>query len=154
MVHFATYSSPFGPVQIGHREGRIVSIRCGSSAAPHMPSEVSALANLQLQEYFAGERTVFDLPVSLQGTPFQRAVWQALADIPYGQTCSYGRIASAIGKPGASRAVGSANHANPILFVIPCHRVICSDGNPGGYNGGITVKEALLALEKRCAAKQ
>ena len=150
----AVIDSPFGRLMIVSQDDAIARIAWTEDCLRQPQSALLRSCAAQLQEYFAGERTVFDLPVSLQGTPFQRAVWQALADIPYGQTCSYGRIASAIGKPGASRAVGSANHANPILFVIPCHRVICSDGNPGGYNGGITVKEALLALEKRCAAKQ
>ncbi len=148
MVQFATYSSPFGPVQIGHREGRIVSIRCGSSAAPHMPSEVSELANLQLQEYFAGKRTAFDLPLELEGTSFQLAVWKAMLEIPYGETRTYGQLAAAIGRPAASRAVGQAANRNPIWIVIPCHRIVGSNHSITGYAGGLSMKQALLELEK------
>lgn len=148
MVQFATYSSPFGPVQIGHREGRIVSIRCGSSAAPHMPSEVSELANLQLQEYFAGKRTAFDLPLELEGTPFQLAVWKAMLEIPYGETRTYGQLAAAIGRPAASRAVGQAANRNPCWIVIPCHRIVGSNHSLTGYAGGLSMKGALLELEK------
>ena len=149
MVQFATYSSPFGPVQIGHRDGRIISIRCGSSAAPHMPSEVSELANLQLQEYFAGKRTAFDLPLELEGTPFQLAVWKAMLEIPYGETRTYGQLAAAIGRPAASRAVGQAANRNPIWIVIPCHRIVGSNHSLTGYAGGLSMKRALLELEKR-----
>ena len=148
MVQFATYSSPFGPVQIGHREGRIVSIRCGSSAAPHMPSEVSELANLQLQEYFAGKRTAFDLPLDPAGTPFQLAVWNSMREIPYGETRTYGQLAAAIGRPAASRAVGQAANRNPIWIVIPCHRIVGSNHSLTGYAGGLSMKRALLELEK------
>jgi methylated-DNA-[protein]-cysteine S-methyltransferase len=148
MVQFATYSSPFGPVQIGHRESRIVSIRCGSSAAPHMPSEVSELANLQLQEYFAGKRTAFDLPLDPAGTPFQLAVWNSMREIPYGETRTYGQLAAAIGRPAASRAVGQAANRNPIWIVIPCHRIVGSNHSLTGYAGGLSMKGALLELEK------
>ena len=148
MVQFATYSSPFGPVQIGHREGRIVSIRCGSSAAPHMPSEVSELANLQLQEYFAGKRKIFDLPLELEGTSFQLAVWNSMREIPYGETRTYGQLAAAIGRPAASRAVGQAANRNPIWIVIPCHRIVGSNHSLTGYAGGLSMKQALLELEK------
>ena len=102
---------------------------------------------LQLQEYFAGERRVFDVPVSPRGTSFQRAVWAALADIPYGETRTYAQIACAVGNPGAVRAVGQANHANPLLVAVPCHRVVRADGTTGGYSGGENVKRQLLALE-------
>jgi methylated-DNA-[protein]-cysteine S-methyltransferase len=101
----------------------------------------------QLDEYFAGRRTRFDLPLGPQGTPFQQAVWRALTRIPYGATASYGDIARAIGKPAASRAIGGANHRNPIAIVIPCHRVIGADGSMTGYGGGLDRKQRLLALE-------
>jgi methylated-DNA-[protein]-cysteine S-methyltransferase len=103
----------------------------------------------QLREYFAGERTEFDLPLAPQGTKFQRSVWQRLREIPYGETISYGELARRVGNPKASRAVGSANGKNPIPIVIPCHRVIASDGGLGGFGGGLSVKEALLALETK-----
>lgn len=103
----------------------------------------------QLQDYFAGRRTSFDLPLAPEGTAFRQKVWQALRDIPYGGTASYGDVARMIGIPGAMRAVGQANHANPIVIVIPCHRVIRADGSIGGYGGGVEVKRYLLALEER-----
>jgi epoxyqueuosine reductase len=102
----------------------------------------------QLQEYFAGERTSFDLDLDLRGTPFQRRVWAAVAAVPYGQTRSYGDVAAAIGQPKAVRAVGAANGANPLPVVIPCHRVIGSDGGLHGYGGGLDVKAKLLDLER------
>jgi methylated-DNA-[protein]-cysteine S-methyltransferase len=104
-------------------------------------------AALELAEYAAGRRTRFDLPVRLEGTAFQRKVWDALAKIPYGQTRSYQDIAVAIGRPGASRAVGQANHQNPVAPIIPCHRVITSTGMLGGYGGGMDLKRSLLEHE-------
>lgn len=101
----------------------------------------------QLEEYFARERRAFDLPLVFYGTPFQRAVWQALVAIPYGEVRAYGEIAAALGRPGAGRAVGAAVGANPIPIVVPCHRVVRSDGSLGGYGGGLALKAALLQLE-------
>ena len=101
----------------------------------------------QLREYLDGSRRDFDLPLSLHGTPFQIAVWAALRQIPYGEVRSYGDIARAIGKPGAARAVGMANHRNPIAIIIPCHRVIGADGSLTGYGGGLDRKRFLLTLE-------
>jgi methylated-DNA-[protein]-cysteine S-methyltransferase len=103
----------------------------------------------QLAAYFAGELTAFDLPFALEGTPFQQTVWRALCDIPYGETISYGELARRVAKPQAVRAVGAANGQNPIAIVVPCHRVIGSNGKLTGYGGGLPVKEALLALERR-----
>jgi methylated-DNA-[protein]-cysteine S-methyltransferase len=104
-------------------------------------------ARQQLQEYFAGERKAFDLPLQLKGTEFQVSVLEALQNIPYGETVSYGEIAKRIGKPKAMRAVGAANGRNPIPIVVPCHRVIGSSGDMTGFGGGIDTKEALLRLE-------
>ena len=104
---------------------------------------------VQLAEYFAGQRTRFDLPLAPRGTPFQRIVWAALLAIPYGETTSYGELARAIGKPTASRAVGAANGRNPLSIVIPCHRVIGADGSMTGYGGEISRKRVLLDLEAR-----
>ena len=101
----------------------------------------------QLTEYFAGERTEFDLPIALAGTEFQKDVWMALADIPYGKTISYAELAGMVGRPTAFRAVGQANGANPIPIVLPCHRVVASGGGIGGYGGGLAMKRRLLALE-------
>jgi O-6-methylguanine DNA methyltransferase len=103
----------------------------------------------QILEYLEGERTEFDLPLDLRGTRFQRAVWQALREIPYGEQRSYRDIAVAVGRPKAVRAVGAANGSNPVALVVPCHRVINSDGKLGGYGGGLELKARLLALESR-----
>jgi methylated-DNA-[protein]-cysteine S-methyltransferase len=103
----------------------------------------------QLRAYFAGELETFDLPLAPQGTAFQLKVWKLLCDIPYGETISYGELARRIGNPKASRAVGLANGSNPIPIVIPCHRVIGSNGKLTGYGGGLPIKEKLLALERR-----
>jgi methylated-DNA-[protein]-cysteine S-methyltransferase len=110
-------------------------------------------AKVQLEQYFAGRRRDFDLPLAPHGgTVFQRAVWQALTAIPYGTTVSYGAIASAVGKPTASRAVGAANGANPLSIVVPCHRVIGAGGQMTGYGGGVWRKEQLLGLERATAS--
>jgi methylated-DNA-[protein]-cysteine S-methyltransferase len=100
----------------------------------------------QLEEYFAGERTDFDVPMELDGTDFQREVWTELTRIPYGETISYGELARRVGRPSAPRAVGQANGRNPIPVIVPCHRVLASNGI-GGYGGGLKVKRALLAVE-------
>jgi methylated-DNA-[protein]-cysteine S-methyltransferase len=109
-------------------------------------------AAAQLTEYLAGERTTFDLPLRASGNAFERLVWAELARIPYGETASYGEIARRIGHPGAARAVGRANARNPIAIVVPCHRVIGSDGSLTGYAGGLDLKRALLALEADAVA--
>ena len=110
---------------------------------------VIAQTRAWLEAYFAGaSAAIGDLPLEMHGAPFERRVWQALTGIPPGQTTSYGAIASALGSPGASRAVGAANGANPIAIVVPCHRVIGSNGSLTGYGGGLEIKRALLALEK------
>ena len=101
----------------------------------------------QLEEYFGGQRREFTIPLDLRGTDFQRACWRALLAIPYGKTRSYADIARAVGKPGAYRAVGTANNRNPVAIVVPCHRVISSDGTLCGYGGGLDVKRKLLELE-------
>ena len=103
----------------------------------------------QLAEYFAGERRDFDLRLAPEGTPFERSVWEELRKIPFGETRSYGEIAQAIGRPGAARAVGRANGANPIPIVVPCHRVIGSDGSLTGFGGGLEAKSRLLEIEGR-----
>lgn len=102
----------------------------------------------QLAQYFAGERTAFDVELELAGTPFQRRVWTALRDIPYGETRSYGQIAALLGAPGASRAVGLANGRNPVSVIVPCHRVIGANGSLTGYGGGVERKRLLLGLER------
>lgn len=102
----------------------------------------------QLREYFAGRRQAFDLPLSPRGTPFQCRVWEALQKIPYGETCTYKDLAIAVGSPKGFRAVGMANHCNPIAILIPCHRVVGTNGSLTGYAGGLDMKAALLKLEQ------
>lgn len=103
----------------------------------------------ELEEYFEGKRKEFDLPLHLHGTEFQKKVWEALRKIPYGETCSYLDIARMVGNPKACRAVGGANHRNPVMILVPCHRVIGADGSLTGYGGGLGVKQYLLELEKK-----
>jgi O-6-methylguanine DNA methyltransferase len=116
-------------------------------SAEEAPAVLRAAAE-QLEEYFAGARTDFDLPVAARGTDFQQRVWALLREIPYGQTWSYGRLAAELGQPGASRAVGLANGRNPVSIVVPCHRVIGSTGAITGYGGGVERKQRLLDLER------
>ena len=110
-------------------------------------SVATADVRRQLEEYSRGERKEFDLPISPKGTPFQHSVWQKLVEIPYGQTRTYGELATLLGNPNASRAVGRANATNPISIIVPCHRVIGTSGELTGYAGGLPVKRRLLELE-------
>ncbi|AXE31027.1 methylated-DNA--[protein]-cysteine S-methyltransferase [Chromobacterium phragmitis] len=118
-------------------------------AAHACPRDDAALAEVarQLAEYQAGERQAFDLPLAPQGTPFQQQVWAALCEIPYGHTVSYGELARALGNPDGARAVGRANATNPIALIVPCHRVLGTDGSLTGYAGGLPLKAALLRFE-------
>ena len=125
------------------RAGRAKSGGPGNRQLP----EPLAVAVAQLEEYFAGRRRRFDIPVEVDGTPFQQSVWLGLAEIPYGETVSYAELALMVGRPKAYRAVGQANHANPVPIVLPCHRVVASGGGLGGYGGGLPMKRRLLALE-------
>lgn len=122
------------------REGAEPSTRSGETP-------LTLWAAAELEEYFAGGRKAFAVPLSPHGTPFQLAVWQALRDIPYGQTRTYGEIAAAVGRPRAARAVGMANHDNPLLIFIPCHRVVGKNGGLTGFACGLEVKRRLLELE-------
>jgi methylated-DNA-[protein]-cysteine S-methyltransferase len=136
----------------------------GALTAVHLPNRHSgtsggvrddghlAPAREQLTEYFAGERRTFELKLRPAGAPFQLRVWEALCEIPYGETTSYGELALRIGAPGAARAVGAANGANPLAIVVPCHRVIGASGALTGYGGGLECKRALLDLEAGRAA--
>jgi methylated-DNA-[protein]-cysteine S-methyltransferase len=158
----AVVDSPIGPLTLvasdgklaglyldvrGHEPGRAV---LGEAATPGDGCDpVLALAAGQLREYFAGSLTRFTVPLELDGTPFQRAVWAGLQEIGYGQTLSYGELARRIGSPAASRAVGLANGRNPVAIVVPCHRVVGADGSLTGYGGGLDRKQFLLALEQR-----
>jgi methylated-DNA-[protein]-cysteine S-methyltransferase len=115
------------------------------SKADDVPTVIKETAT-QLEEYFAGERTDFDVTMELDGTAFQRSVWRELTRIPYGTTISYKELARRVGRPNGPRAVGQANGRNPIPIIVPCHRVVASDGI-GGYGGGLPMKRALLAVE-------
>lgn len=149
-----TVDSPVGPLTLAGRDGRLMHLRMVDQT--YEPSRTGwdpdedafPEAVEQLAAYFAGELSVFDLELEMVGTPFQRRVWTALQSIPYGETCSYGDIAREIGSPGAFRAVGLANGHNPIGIIVPCHRVIGSNGSLTGYGGGLERKRALLDLEK------
>ena len=114
---------------------------------------VLAAATTQLAEYFAGRRQEFDIPLDLTGTEFQRAAWSALASVPFGETRSYRQQAEAIGRPKAVRAIGAANGKNPVPIVLPCHRIVGSDGSLTGYGGGLPVKEFLLNHEQAQSQK-
>ena len=132
---------------------RLIGFSTGSMAHGPDPDwdyvpEGFAAARMQLQEYFAGTRQDFDLALDPQGTDFQRAVWQQLRGIPFGETCSYLDIAKRLGKPKAVRAVGSANGRNPLPIIVPCHRVIGSNGSLTGFGGGLENKQILLELER------
>jgi methylated-DNA-[protein]-cysteine S-methyltransferase len=129
-------------------DGRLVEIRFdGRRPEGRRDAKRCKEASAQLGEYFAGKRREFTLDLAPFGTDFQLRVWAALRAIPYGAVRNYGDIARAIGRPGAARAVGQANGGNPLPIVIPCHRVIASDGTIGGYSGGLAIKHRLLALE-------
>lgn len=150
MVSYSLYSSPWGPLLIGCDRDAVVSVRPFRESIPCAPPSVlSAQAAAQLDEYFRGHRTTFDLPVRLEGTEFQKSVWNALTRIPYGEVRTYGQIAAAIGNPKAVRAVGQAANRNPLWILIPCHRVIGKNGTLTGYAGGLAMKQALLELEQQ-----
>lgn len=141
--------SPVGALRLEVEAGQVVALRfTDEPAQAGLPDDpIGRRMVTQLGEYFAGARQEFDVWLAPRGTEFQRAVWQELARIPYGQTISYGELARRLGKPGAVRAVGRANGSNPIPIVLPCHRVIGADGSLTGYGGGLERKLALLRLE-------
>jgi methylated-DNA-[protein]-cysteine S-methyltransferase len=147
------HASPIGRLLLAARGDRLVAVHLPGSAGPPPVGAEGASPILdqtarQLDAYFAGTRTAFDLPLGPEGSAFQRAVWDALLTVPFGETASYGAIARAIGRPSASRAVGAANGRNPIAIIIPCHRVIGAAGALTGYGGGLPTKQFLLRLER------
>ncbi|MEU0832677.1 methylated-DNA--[protein]-cysteine S-methyltransferase [Streptomyces sp. NPDC005969] len=146
--------SPYGPLTLVATDGVLSGLYM--TGQRHRPPEETfgeldprpfTETICQLDAYFAGELREFDLPLHLDGTPFQRSVWEQLRLIPYGETRSYGELAENLGKPGASRAVGLANGKNPIGIIVPCHRVIGASGSLTGYGGGLDRKQRLLAFE-------
>ena len=156
MTTYSTFDSPVGELLLvgdddGLRGLYLPDHKRGPQVAPGWRRDDAALGAVraQLAEYFAGDRTDFDLPLAPAGTPFQLEVWDALKRIPYGETRCYGDLAKELGRPGAARAVGAANGRNPISIVVPCHRVVGSTGTLTGYAGGISAKERLLAHERR-----
>ena len=151
---YTTVPSPVGELLVARDDGGITALLFPTGRRPAVPApdwqrDDGAFADVrgQLAEYFAGDRTDFDLPLHATGTAFQQRVWAALRSIPYGETASYGATAARIGAPGAARAVGLANGQNPISILVPCHRVVGADGSLTGYGGGLPVKQWLLAHE-------
>jgi methylated-DNA-[protein]-cysteine S-methyltransferase len=148
-LYVGSFNSPVGPLSVAvDGSGAVKCLAFGARDLPGLP-DMRAIAPVraQLEAYFAGERRAFDLTLAPDGTAFQVAVWQGLLTIPFGETMSYGMLANRVGRSGAFRAVGAANGANPIAIIIPCHRVIGSDGRLTGFGGGIPIKAQLLALE-------
>lgn len=155
-VHYTKFKSPVGPFLLaGDDRGlRLLGFDAGRHVIRPQSGWIENKTPFretirQLQAYFRGELREFDLPLALEGTPFQLLVWQNLRTIPFGQTISYGQLARQIGQPHAARAVGLANGSNPIPIIVPCHRVIGSDGSLTGYGGGLSIKQKLLSLESR-----
>lgn len=147
--YYAVYPFPLGRLKIGY-DGDVVISLCRTDATDEgVKTSLTDLVHAQIMEYFAGKRRSFRFPYELRGTDFQKKVWHALCDIPYGETRTYKEIAIAVGNPKACRAVGMANNKNPIGIAVPCHRVIGANGKLVGYAGGLDMKEALLRLEKQ-----
>jgi methylated-DNA-[protein]-cysteine S-methyltransferase len=153
-VHEICVESPIGTLRVQATEEGLVGVYLPEMEAPAAHAAgggeghpVLQRAREQLAAYFAGERKAFDLPLAPEGTAFQRAVWRALGEIPFGETRSYAEIAKGIGRPSASRAVGAANGRNPVAIIVPCHRVVGADGSLTGYAGGLACKEWLLRHE-------
>ena len=147
--------SPIGPLTVVAEDGALVRLAM-SPPGRFVDAEIGERSEdgfdevvVQLGEYFAGERTAFDLPLRPVGSDFELAVWEQLTRIPYGETRSYGYVAKAVGEPGGAQAVGAANGRNPLAIVVPCHRVIGADGSLVGFGGGLPRKRFLLDLEQR-----
>lgn len=145
------FDTPAGRMALAEDGGALTSLWLPGQGQPRIAARETPLlaeARTQLLDYFRGARREFDLPLLPEGTPFRRRVWDALLTIPYGQTISYGELARRIGSPKAVRAVGQANHHNPLPIFIPCHRVVGADGSLTGYGGGLELKQYLLHLEE------
>ena len=161
---YTVVNSPVGPLTLVAARGALAGLYMDEQRHRPEPQtfgapdtgrdhDLFAAVSRQLEQYFDGDITDFDLPLALDGTAFQRRVWTALRGIPYGQTLSYGQLADQIGQPSAARAVGLANGKNPIGIIVPCHRVVGADGSLTGYGGGIERKHYLLAHERRVSGQ-
>lgn len=150
-MDFVWYESAIGTLKIGSEADKITYLGLSDEENQYSAvfSDIARKAIKQLDEYFAGERTSFDIAYDLKGTSFQTGVWEALRSIPYGETRSYAQVARTVGSPKACRAVGLANNKNPLMILVPCHRVIGSDGSLTGYAAGLDIKKKLLDMEKR-----
>ena len=153
-IHYCEVDSPVGTLTVAVTDAGLHAIEFPENRHPQRrigwvqrDHPLLGQARRQLQEYFAGQRRAFELPLAPQGTPFQRQVWLALAAIPYGRTESYAQLAARVDRPAAMRAVGAANGRNPLPIVLPCHRVIGADGSLTGFGGGLPTKRFLLQLE-------
>ena len=149
-MEFYLFDTPLGQMALGEENGAICRLYLPGRPMPRLMSHSTPLLERgreQLLEYLEGRRREFTLPLAPAGTPFQRRVWVALQAIPYGRTCTYRELALAVDCPRGFRAVGMANHRNPIPILIPCHRVVGADGSLTGYAGGLELKRALLELE-------
>jgi methylated-DNA-[protein]-cysteine S-methyltransferase len=156
--YLSYYDSPIGRLPLITNENALIALLWEDDNPKRVPlkwklieddNEIANSVKNQLTEYFNGKRRVFDLPLEVYGTPFQKDIWKHLQNIPFGETRSYGQLAKAIGNPKASRAVGAANGKNPISIILPCHRVVGSNGNLTGFAGGVEAKDFLLKLEGR-----
>ncbi len=170
LVHTRRYATPVGVLLLGDADGRLCLCdwehsrrhrdnigrlaRCLDATCTPCGSPLLDRAAAQLDEYFAGRRTAFDLPLHLAGTDFQRSVWEALLAVPYGQTVTYSQLARTIGRPTAVRAVAAACGANALSVVVPCHRAVGADGAPTGYAGGLPAKRFLLDMERSGATQR
>ena len=155
-IFYERYIAPIGPLTVGVTASGLAALEFEKTyLQPHRrPGDVwtrsatqVAAVIAELTGYFAGKRRRFSTPLDLRGTDFQLRCWHALLDIPYGETITYAQLARRVGSPRGFRAVGMANHDNPVAIVVPCHRVLASDGTLGGYGGGLDIKRALLELE-------
>ena len=144
------YDSPVGRLGLMGEGDHLIALTLPNQPVPLIAERETPVlreTKRQLETYFAGKLRTFDVPLRLEGKPFRARVWAQLRQIPYGQVISYGELARRIGQPGAARAVGGANHHNPIAIIVPCHRVIAAGGALGGYGGGLELKRTLLKLE-------
>lgn len=149
MKYTHTYKTIIGNIEIIEEDKYIIGVNFNTeSSIEDKETELIKETYKQIKEYLEGKRKIFDIPIKMEGTEFQKKVWKELTKIPYGETRSYKQIAEGIGKPKASRAVGMANHNNPIAIIVPCHRVIGTNNKLVGYAGGLDIKEKLLKIEK------